>query len=93
MNKTGVAAIGAWCALLIAACALAAPAGEPTLNDLYATLASKRFVDLTHTFGPTTPHWKGFGEEKVTTLYSIKKDGFIVQQFTLVGQWGTHAFI
>src|ERR1700682_4788531 len=60
------------------------------LMSLYATLATKRFVDLTHSFGPDTPHWKGFGEEKVTTLYSIKKDGFNVQQFTHVGQWGTH---
>ena len=23
-------------------------------------------------------------------LYTIKKDGFLVQQFTHVGQWGTH---
>jgi kynurenine formamidase len=63
---------------------------EPNLNDVYATLASKRFVDLTHTFGPTTPHWKGFGDEKVQILYTIAKDGFTVQQFTHVGQWGTH---
>src|SRR5437879_12502822 len=32
------------------------------LTSLYATLAAKRFVDLTHSFGPDTPHWKGFGE-------------------------------
>jgi len=91
VKKTRVAAISAMCALLYAACAAAGPAA-PTggLSDAYATLATKRFVDLTHTFGPTTPHWKGFGEEKVTTLYTIKKDGFKVQQFTHVGQWGTH---
>src|ERR1700737_1911061 len=76
------------CALLYAACAAAAPTAG--LSDVYATLATKRFVDLTHTFGPKTPHWKGFGEETVTTLYTIKKDGFTVQQFTHVGQWGTH---
>jgi len=91
MKKTRVAAIGGMCALLCAVCAAAGPA-VPTagLSDVYATLAKKRFVDLTHTFGPATPHWKGFGEEKVTTLYTIKKDGFKVQQFTHVGQWGTH---
>ena len=91
LNKTRVAAISAMCALLYAACAAAGPAA-PTggLSDVYATLSAKRFVDLTHTFGPTTPHWKGFGEERVTTLYTIKKDGFTVQQFTHVGQWGTH---
>jgi kynurenine formamidase len=74
-------------ALCCAACAADAPRG---LSDVYATLSGKRFVDLTHTFGPTTPHWKGFGEEKVVELYTIKKDGFLVQQFTHVGQWGTH---
>src|SRR5215470_3288506 len=80
------------CGALAALCwgigAAAPPA--PGLGGVYATLASKRFVDLTHTFGPTTPHWKGFGEEKVVELYTIKKDGFLVQQFTHVGQWGTH---
>jgi len=65
-------------------------AAPSSLDDAYAIIASKRFVDLTHTFGPATPHWKGFGEEKVVELYTIKKDGFLVQQFTHVGQWGTH---
>ena len=77
-------------ALLFATAAISDPATTPSLNETYAVLASKRFVDLTHTFGPKTPHWKGFGEETVTTLYTIKKDGFKVQQFTHVGQWGTH---
>ena len=90
MTRTRVAAISALATLLYAACAAPAPAPGGSLNDVYATLASKRFVDLTHTFGPATPHWKGFGEEKVTTLYTIAKDGFTVQQFTHVGQWGTH---
>jgi kynurenine formamidase len=90
VNSIRAAAITALSALLYAAPGLCDPATRPNLNEIYAALASKRFVDLTHTFGPTTPHWKGFGEEKVTTLYTIKKDGFKVQQFTHVGQWGTH---
>ena len=90
MNKTHTLAIGALIALATATGALADTVAGPSLNDVYATLASKRFVDLTHTFGPATPHWKGFGEETVTTLYTIQKDGFKVQQFTHVGQWGTH---
>jgi kynurenine formamidase len=89
VNRKPVAFIGALCAVLCAGALAEAPA-QPTLNEAYVTLASQRFVDLTHAFGPSTPHWKGFGEEKVTTLYTIKKDGFIVQQFTHVGQWGTH---
>jgi kynurenine formamidase len=63
---------------------------QPSLMSVYTTLASKRFIDLTHTFGVSTPHWKGFGEMKVRTLYTIKKDGFHVEEFCHVGQWGTH---
>jgi kynurenine formamidase len=90
VRKTASAAISAAVTLVYATCSVAEPAARAGLSDLYATLASKRIVDLTHAFGPSTPHWKGFGEEKVITLYTIKKDGFKVQQFTHVGQWGTH---
>ena len=90
VNNIRTAAISALSALIFATPALSDPPTTPNLNEIYAALASKRFVDLTHAFGPNTPHWKGFGEETVTTLYTIKKDGFNVQQFTHVGQWGTH---
>jgi kynurenine formamidase len=70
--------------------AISSSAAEPTLAQVYATLASKRFVDLTHEFGPGIPHWKGFSDEKVTTLYTVKEDGFNAHQFCHVGQWGTH---
>ena len=63
---------------------------QPTLSEIYATLSTKRFVDLTHSFGPESPHWKGFSAERVTTRYTVKKDGFLVQEFCHVGQWGTH---
>jgi kynurenine formamidase len=90
LKSIRVALIISSSALLCATAAFSDPAKIPNVNEIYASLASKRFVDLTHAFGPKTPHWKGFGEETVTTLYSIKKDGFKVQQFTHVGQWGTH---
>jgi kynurenine formamidase len=90
VNRLPTAAMGVLCALFYTTVAVADPPSIKGSNDLYALLASKRFVDLTHSFGPTTPHWKGFKEETVTTLYTIKKDGFNVQQFTHVGQWGTH---
>ena len=82
-------------ALLACAALLAspAPAVEPKsggLDGVYATLMSKRFVDLTHSFGPDTPHWKGFGDMKKRTLYTIDKDGFQVDEICHVGQWGTH---
>jgi len=90
VKKTPAAATSAIAALLYLAGVLANSASAAGLNGIYATLASQQFVDLTHSFGPTTPHWKGFGEEVVTTPYTIAKDGFKVQQFTHVGQWGTH---
>ena len=90
MHHNRFVAIGAMLGLLAGAGASAAAGAAPSLNDVYATLSAKTFVDLTHAFGPTTPHWKGFGAETVTELYTIKKDGFLVQQFTHVGQWGTH---
>ena len=90
MNKNQALTTGALLALFVAGGAGAASTATPSLHGIYETLSSKTFVDLTHAFGPTTPHWKGFGEEKVVELYTIKKDGFLVQQFTHVGQWGTH---
>lgn len=75
---------------LVAASASVSSAGEPTLMKVYETLATKRYVDLTHEFESGIPHWKGFTDEKVTTLYTWNKDGFRAQEFCHVGQWGTH---
>ncbi len=78
--------------LILAAAMLLTPAAAapPTLDQAYTVLHSKRFVDLTHAFGPGIPHWKGFGDEQVRTIYTYDKAGFLAQQFTHVGQWGTH---
>jgi kynurenine formamidase len=65
-------------------------AQSDSLDDAYRIIASKQFVDLTHTFSPDIPHWKGFKPEVVRVLYTYEKDGFLVQEFTHVGQWGTH---
>ncbi len=62
----------------------------PSLAEIYATLHAKRMVDLTHAFAPGIPHWKGFTDETLRTLYTIDKDGFWAQEFTHPGQWGTH---
>lgn len=67
-----------------------------TLADAYATISSKQFVDLTHSFSPDIPHWKGFDRETVRTLYwydprpGTRGSGFFAQLFCHVGQWGTH---
>lgn len=83
---------------LIATSSLAANAAKqvaatPTAASLeraFTILHAARFVDLTHSFGPDAPHWKGFAPETVTTLFTVAKDGFHVQNFCHVGQWGTH---
>lgn len=69
---------------------------EPSLGDVMEVLKTKRFVDLTHTFEPGIPHWPGFPDEKRETIYGYDAGegklgkGFYAQQFTHVGQWGTH---
>ena len=72
------------------------PARPPTLLEIHRLLKSKQFVDLTHAFGPGIPHWPGFPDEKRETLYYYDDgiralgSGFFAQQYSLVGQWGTH---
>lgn len=80
-------------ALCIAlSCAGLAPvqAAQPGLWDIYAQLKTRRWVDLTHPYDENVPHWKGFQPAERKRLYSIEKDGFAVDQYTHVGQWGTH---
>jgi kynurenine formamidase len=76
---------------------LRAPAAPTaSLVDAYRVIHAHRFVDLTHTFAPGIPHWSGFPSETVRTLYwyTPKKgtlgSGFFAQEFSHVGQWGTH---
>ena len=71
---------------------------EKSLADAYRIIASKQFVDLTHSFGPLTPVWKGFGPATFSAAsdpetgrpYTIEKDGFRVFFYSMVGQYGTH---
>ena len=59
-------------------------------------LKSREFVDLTHAFYPGIPHWPGFPDEEIETLYWYEKgvgtmgSGFFATKYYLVGQWGTH---
>jgi kynurenine formamidase len=74
-----------------------APA-ETALGRAYRVIAAKQFVDLTHSFGPDTPVWSGFGQAKMTPAvdpqtrqpYTIPKDGFRTTYYEMVGQYGTH---
>lgn len=72
--------------------------GVPSDNSsrIWEILHDAQFVDLTHTFEPGIPHWKGDPDEKVETVYSYEPgngtlgSGFYMQYFSHVGQWGTH---
>src|SRR5262249_59574575 len=87
--------------VVAAACLLAAAtasARDSELEHAYRVIAGKRFVDLTHDFGPDTPVWSGFGQAKFSAaadpktreLYTIAKDGFRATFYEMVGQYGTH---
>jgi kynurenine formamidase len=68
----------------------AAAPSAASLEQAYVMLQAAEFIDLTHEFGPDSPHWKGFAPETVTTLFTIAKDGFHAENFSHPGQWGTH---
>src|SRR5512144_278659 len=76
----------------------AAAAKPGTLADALQILQGKQFVDLTHSFSPTTPVWGGFGQATMSAAadpkthrpYTIDKDGFRSIIYTMVGQYGTH---
>src|SRR6201998_100475 len=79
--------------------ALPAPVqAESDLDRAYRIIAGKQLVDLTHSFGPETPVWAGFGQAKFSPAadpktgepYTIPKDGFRATYYQMVGQYGTH---
>jgi kynurenine formamidase len=73
-------------------------AGETSLAVAFKIISSKHFVDLTHSFSPSTPVWKGFGQATFSAAadpqtgqpYTIDKEGFRASFYSLVGQYGTH---
>jgi kynurenine formamidase len=87
-------------AVVVALCTFqgSAAQAQSDLDRAYRTLAKKRFVDLTHSFGPDTPVWSGFGQAKMSPAadpktkepYTIAKDGFRSTYYEMVGQYGTH---
>jgi kynurenine formamidase len=90
-------------ATLVSIAALSLLAVSPVRADsdlarAYRIIASKQYVDLTHSFGPDTPVWSGFGQARMTPMadpkthepYTIAKDGFRSTFYEMVGQYGTH---
>lgn len=82
---------GAVACAAVSSLAGAAEATKPaSLADALAVMQAHQFVDLTHAFAPGIPHWKGAPDETVKTLYTVEKDGFRINEYCHVGQWGTH---
>jgi kynurenine formamidase len=85
-------------AAAIGSCVVSTAQAETDLQRAYRIIARKQFVDLTHSFGPDTPVWSGFGQAKMTPAadpntrqpYTIDKDGFRAMFYEMVGQYGTH---
>src|SRR6476646_1689485 len=69
---------------------------QSDLARAYRIIAGKQFVDLTHSFGPDTPVWSGFGQAKFSQAadpkthepYTIPEDGFRATYYEMVGQYG-----
>ena len=59
------------------------------LLSIYNQLQSKKWVDLTHKINAESPHFPALPALKQEDLFTLK-DGFHVQKFTVVGQYGTH---
>ena len=85
--------------LICIGAAIAVPARAASdLDRAYRIIAAKKFVDLTHSFGPDTPVWAGFGQAKFSPAadpktgepYTIPKDEFRTTYYQMVGQYGTH---
>jgi len=96
--RTRSVLVGALAAGLGLACAVASAAEAGSLADALRIIQSKQYVDLTHSFSPTSPVWRGFGQATMSAAadpkthrpYTIDKDGFRATFYSLVGQYGTH---
>lgn len=65
---------------------------EAMRNELFEMvnkLKQKEWIDLTHTFGPDSPHFSAFPDAEFETLFD-HDDGFFAQSFKFSGQYGTH---
>ncbi len=84
--------------LSLAVTASGADEPAPSLADALKVIQSKEYVDLTHSFSPTTPVWGGFGQATMSAAadpkthmpYTIPTNGFRATVYSMVGQYGTH---
>lgn len=60
-----------------------------SLQEAFEAIKQSKWVDLTHQINEKSPHFPALpalGKKDIFTL----KDGFHVQEFSIVGQYGTH---
>ena len=60
-----------------------------TLQEAYLAFKSAQIIDLTHQINENSPHFPLLPVLEKKDLFTLK-DGFHIQQFTVVGQYGTH---
>ena len=78
-----ILAVSGW---LLPVAATAACATGVSLGEALTVIKAHRFIDLTHSFAPGIPHWKGAPDERIKTLYTVEKDGFRIDETCHVGQ-------
>ena len=72
------------------------PVAPADLWPLLRGLRSCRWVDLTHSFSPDTPHHPNFRPAEFKVIYQYddliqgKRAGFLSHEYRFAGQWGTH---
>ena len=59
------------------------------LLNIYKTLKSKKWVNLSHQIDAESPHFPALPALEQKDLFTLK-DGFHVQQLSVVTQYGTH---
>lgn len=89
-NLTGLLIITLFLSCMNAEKKQDAPKKVADFGLVYQQLKTGKWIDLTHAFSENIPHWKGFPSLRMRDVYTIDKDGFWAQEFTHVGQWGTH---
>lgn len=60
-----------------------------SLSDAFKAFKKAKLVDLTHQISESSPHFPALPALEKKDIFTLK-DGFHVQQFTVVGQYGTH---
>ncbi|MFC3928948.1 cyclase family protein [Streptococcus caprae] len=60
-----------------------------SLTQAYQALKAAKLVNLSHKINENSPHFPALPSLEKKDIFTLK-DGFHVQQFTVVGQYGTH---